>query len=48
METSNTDHLVDAIVANDVDTVFGIPGAHTYELSDALPRRSNKILFIHI
>lgn len=39
--------MVDALVENGVDTVFGIPGAHTYELSDALARRANDIRFIH-
>jgi acetolactate synthase-1/2/3 large subunit len=47
VKKSTADHLVDALVSNDVDTVFGIPGAHSYELSDALARRSNQIRFIH-
>lgn len=47
MKHSTSDIIVDALVAHDVDTVFGIPGAHSYELSDALARRSNELRFIH-
>lgn len=47
MKKTTADIMVDALVSNDVDTVFGIPGAHSYELSDALARRSNDIRFIH-
>lgn len=44
---TTADIMVDALVANGVDTVFGIPGAHSYELSDALARRAEEIRFIH-
>lgn len=44
---TTADIMVDALVENGVDTVFGIPGAHSYELSDALARRANDIRFIH-
>lgn len=47
MKKTTADIMVDALVENGVDTVFGIPGAHSYELSDALARRSNDIRFIH-
>ncbi|WGW05305.1 thiamine pyrophosphate-dependent enzyme [Tropicibacter oceani] len=47
MTKTTADIMVDALVQNGVDTVFGIPGAHSYELSDALARRSNDIRFIH-
>lgn len=47
MKKTTADIMVDALVANNVDTVFGIPGAHSYALSDALARRSNDIRFIH-
>jgi len=47
MKKTTADIMVDALVANEVDTVFGIPGAHCYELSDALARRSNDVRFIH-
>ena len=47
MKKTTADIMVDALVANDVDTVFGIPGAHSYELSDALARRTNDVRFIH-
>ena len=39
--------IVDSLVAHGVDTVFGIPGAHTYVLTDALHARKNQIRFIH-
>ncbi|WP_176249231.1 thiamine pyrophosphate-dependent enzyme [Sulfitobacter sp. HGT1] len=47
MNKTTADMMVDALVANGVDTVFGIPGAHSYELSDALARRGNDVRFIH-
>ncbi len=47
MQKTTADIMVDALVENDVDSVFGIPGAHSYALSDALARRSNDIRFIH-
>lgn len=47
MNKTTADMMVDALAANGVDTVFGIPGAHSYELSDALARRGNDIRFIH-
>ena len=36
-----------ALVAHGVDTVFGIPGAHMYDLNDALYGVRDKIRFIH-
>lgn len=47
VKKTTADVMVDALVANNVDTVFGIPGAHSYELSDALARRGNDVKFIH-
>lgn len=47
MKKTTADIMVDALVENGVDTVFGIPGAHSYELSDALARRGNDIRFVH-
>lgn len=35
--------IVDALVANDVDTLFGLPGAQTYPLFDALALSADKI-----
>ena len=35
--------IVDALIANGVDTVFGLPGAQTYPLFDALYRRRDVI-----
>ncbi|MBL4811592.1 MAG: TPP-binding protein, partial [Rhodobacteraceae bacterium] len=46
MKHTTSDIIVGALVAHDVDTVFGIPGAHSYELSDALARRP-QVRFIH-
>ncbi|MES2246486.1 MAG: thiamine pyrophosphate-dependent enzyme [Pseudomonadota bacterium] len=34
------------LVANGVDTVFGIPGAHTYDFSDALHEQQDALRFI--
>lgn len=39
--------IASALVANGVDTVFGIPGAHMYDFNDALHARSDKLRFIH-
>jgi len=37
MSTQTTGQVIaDALLAHGVDTVFGIPGAHTYDLIDAL------------
>lgn len=44
---TTSDIIVDALVEHDIDTIFGIPGAHNYELSDALAKRSNDVRFIH-
>jgi len=38
--------IVDALVRNGVEHVFGIPGAHTYALFDALYERRDRIRFI--
>jgi len=35
--------LVDALIAHDVDTVFGLPGAQTYGLFDALHRAQPRV-----
>ncbi|GEO87467.1 MULTISPECIES: thiamine pyrophosphate-dependent enzyme [Alphaproteobacteria] len=48
MEIKNTAQaMIDALVAQGVDTVFGIPGVHTYEFSDALYKARNRIRMIH-
>lgn len=39
--------MVEALIAEGVDTVFGIPGAHSYDLTDALYRARNYIRMIH-
>lgn len=41
------DLIVESLIANGVDTVFGIPGAHMYDFNDALARGADKIRFIH-
>ena len=38
--------IVESLLAHGVDTVFGIPGAHTYDLFDALHAAGDKIRFI--
>ena len=37
------DALVETLIANDVDTVFGIPGVQTYELFDSFARHRDHI-----
>ena len=39
--------IAKSLIANGVDTVFGIPGAHMYDFNDALARESDNIRFIH-
>ena len=39
--------IAKSLIANGVDTVFGIPGAHMYEFNDALAREAGSIRFIH-
>jgi acetolactate synthase-1/2/3 large subunit len=38
--------ITDALIAHGVNTVFGIPGAHTYDLIDALAQRARQLRFI--
>ena len=38
--------IVDGLIRNGVELIFGIPGAHTYMLFDALYERRNEIRFI--
>ena len=38
--------IVDALIRNGVDRIFGIPGIHTYLLMDALHERREEIQFI--
>src|SRR5262245_60732420 len=35
--------IVEALIANGIDTVFGLPGAQLYPLFDALQQRSDRI-----
>lgn len=39
--------VVQALIANGVDRVFGIPGAHMYDFNDALAREAGRIRFVH-
>lgn len=39
--------IVDALVRHGVDTLFGIPGAHTYHFFDALHKQRSRIRLIH-
>ncbi len=43
---STGEAIVSSLIQHDVDTVFGVPGAHTYHLCDALARENSKINFI--
>jgi acetolactate synthase-1/2/3 large subunit len=38
--------IVESLLRHDVETVFGIPGAHTYDLFDALYSAGDRIRFI--
>jgi acetolactate synthase-1/2/3 large subunit len=38
--------IVDSLIQHGVDAIFGIPGAHTYKLFDALYERRREIRFI--
>ncbi|MEO0728935.1 MAG: thiamine pyrophosphate-binding protein, partial [Pseudomonadota bacterium] len=40
---SGGDAIVDALIANDVDTLFGLPGVQMYPLFDALQRNADRI-----
>lgn len=40
------DAIVEALIANGVDTLFGLPGAQLYPLFDALQRRSGRVTTI--
>ncbi len=40
------DAIVDSLIAHDVDTVFGLPGAQTYALFEALRLRKDQVRFI--
>ncbi len=40
------DTIVDLLIAHDVDTIFGLPGAQTYALFEALRLRSDQVRFI--
>ena len=43
---STGEAIVSSLIQHDVDTVFGVPGAHTYHLCDALARENSKINFV--
>ena len=40
------DMIVESLIAHDVDTIFGLPGAQTYELFEALRQRGDKLRYI--
>ena len=42
-EKTTVEAIVDTLIANGVDTVFGLPGVQTYPLFDALYRRRDVI-----
>jgi acetolactate synthase I/II/III large subunit len=39
--------IVRSLIAHGVETIFGIPGAHTYDFNDALYDRRDALRFIH-
>jgi len=39
--------IAKSLIANGVDTLFGIPGAHMYDFNDAVAREAGAIRFIH-
>ncbi len=43
---SCADAIVESLIAHDVDTVFGLPGAQTYALFEALRLRKSQIQFV--
>jgi acetolactate synthase I/II/III large subunit len=45
-EVSTGEAIVDALVREGVDTVFGIPGVQTYELFDALGRAADRVRLV--
>ena len=44
---SGADAIVESLIANDVDTVFGLPGGQLDHLFDAVYRVDGKIKLIH-
>ena len=45
-QISCADALVKSLIAHDVDTVFGLPGAQTYALIEALREHKEQIRFV--
>jgi acetolactate synthase I/II/III large subunit len=45
-EMTTGDAIAKSLIAHDVDTIFGIPGAHMYDFNDALARHSRALRFI--
>jgi acetolactate synthase-1/2/3 large subunit len=39
--------IAQSLIANGVDTIFGIPGAHMYDFNDAIARNADRLRFIH-
>ena len=39
--------IADSLISNGVDTLFGIPGAHTYDFFDALYDKRDKLHLIN-
>ena len=37
--------ITQSLIANNVDTVFGIPGAHMYDFNDALAREAKNVRY---
>lgn len=46
--TMNTSQaMVESLLAHGVDTVFGIPGAHTYDFSEAVYGQRERLRYVH-
>ena len=46
-EITGADAIVESLVANDVDTMFGLPGGQLDHLFDSIYRSDGKINIIH-
>ena len=47
-QQSAGDLIVANLIANGVDTLFGLPGVQTYPLFDALARNANTVSYTHL
>lgn len=45
-QLTTSDAIIEYLIKNDIDTIFGIPGAQTYAFFDALSRYSDKVKLV--